>query len=1075
MAETMEERKHEISRLLAGPFPALEERLLTRIPEAFGRVRGREDVVLVPSNELREHLLRRLAGRWEGSAAGASIMTLYDFAVRLLKHRGVFPRELPPAQASAVMLAVVREAYGSGEGDFAAISGMPGFVPALSRTLADFEEGWLGEEALREAERRARAGGKEAKARRWAEWRRLFRAAERTTGAAGGISRRRIFQEAIAGFEQPGYPFRVTLYGFYDFTRLQWTLVDALLASGLLDEVYFPGMFREDGALSPAFAYAGFAWERLLRAFEGNAEILRDPVSPAVGAIRERIFSPPPAAGTGPVPFSVLSAPHESGEMRLAARKVREWLDAHPGGEILLVSRRFAEGLVPAWERVAGEYGIRAAGRASVPLSSIPPVRLLIQMIEAAEEDFPRGKVIDILSSPYRRREERAPGVHPRPDLWEVWTRELQVVSGPDWETRLRRLRPRARGEESDEEREEGEERRRQLSLLGEEVRALRRALRPVREARGYAGLAAALRSLLLDGFRIGGGDGGEEERDRRAVSALLSLIDDVMLIPEREIPWPGASDALAWFRTLLAGQRLFLGERGGMRVPGAVVAGDLFALRGATADRILFLSVNEDEVPAQIEEDPLLPDDDREELNRLARQPGMPDALSLRRRNAAEEKLLFSLPAVSAREEVAFGVLRADADGSGRRPSRYLLLLLSQFAGPGVFSERWDEASGASVLSLSRDPLEASSGPGPLSAREEVFRAWCGGALPERGSTEVPWHRVAATLAEWRARTEGRSLVPGPWTAVPPPGVHSSSALEELAKCPYRYLLHRLVGLAPAEEPEEGLALTPAEGGALVHDILRAVGKDAVEGKGWGDPRTAAADAFARFAREHPVGLPGLFLLQRREIESAVAAFLSWEAGRARPPGAHRVEAVEQRFLVPAGGGLPGFAGRVDRLDRGPSGEVEIIDYKYRDGKNEKAPLSWIRSGLSHQIPVYLLFARTISPAASVSLCFLRGKVRIVTVEGEQWEGIRGEWASSLAAWLSLLSSGHFPPLPHHRFRFAGDLPPRYCRGCPYRDHCRVSPAFEGTKQETDALAQRVLADPALRVVARLRPVKGD
>ncbi len=165
MAETMEERKHEISRLLAGPFPALEERLLTRIPEAFGRVRGREDVVLVPSNELREHLLRRLAGRWEGSAAGASIMTLYDFAVRLLKHRGVFPRELPPAQASAVMLAVVREVYGSGEGDFAAISGMPGFVPALSRTLADFEEGWLGEEALREAERRARAGGKEAKAR----------------------------------------------------------------------------------------------------------------------------------------------------------------------------------------------------------------------------------------------------------------------------------------------------------------------------------------------------------------------------------------------------------------------------------------------------------------------------------------------------------------------------------------------------------------------------------------------------------------------------------------------------------------------------------------------------------------------------------------------------------------------------------------------------------------------------------------------------------------------------------------------------------------------------------------------
>jgi RecB family exonuclease len=1075
MGETMEERKHGISRLFAGPFPALEERLLTGISEAFGRSRGREDVLLVPSNDLREHLLRRLAGRREGSAAGASIMTLYDFAVRLLKHRGLFPRELPPAQASAVMLAAVREVYGNGEGDFFAISGTPGFVPALSRTLADFEEGWIGEELLREAEARARAAGKEAKARRWAEWRRLFRAAESKIGAAGGMSRRRIFQEAIAGFEQPGYPFRVILYGFYDFTRLQWTLFDALLASGLLDEVYFPGLFREDGTLSPAFAYAAFTWERLLRAFEGNADLLRDPASPAVEAVRERIFSPPPAAATGPVPFSVLSAPHENGEVRLAARKVREWIDAHPGGEVLLVSRRFAEELVPAWERVAGEYGIRVAERGGVPLSSIPPVRLLIQMVEAAGEDFPRRKVIEILSSPYRRREREAPGILPRPDLWDVWTREFQVVSGGDWETRLRHLRPRARGEESDGEREEGEERRLQITLLREEVRALRAALRPVREARSFAGLAEALRSLLLDGFRIGGGDDGEQERDRRAVSALLSLLDDVMLIPEREIPWPGAEEALVWFRALLAGQRLFLGERGGMRVPGAVVAGDLFSLRGATADRILFLSVNEEEVPAQIEEDPLLPDVDREELNRLAPQRGMPDALALRRRNAAEERLLFSLPAASAREEVAFGVLRADADGKARRPSRYLLLLLSQFAGPGVFSEGWEEASGASVWRLSRKPLEASCGPGPLSPREAVFRAWCGGVLPARGNAEVPWHRIAATLTEWRARAEGRSLFPGPWTVIPSPVLHSASGLEEFAKCRYRYLLNRLLALAPAEEPEEGLALTPAEGGMLVHEILRSVGEDAVEGKGWGDPRGAAADAFARFARENPVGLPGLLLLQRREIESAVTAFLSWEAVRTRPPGTHRVEAVEESFLVPAGGGLPGFAGRVDRLDRGPSGEVEIIDYKYRDGQHEKVPLSWIRSGLSHQIPVYLLFAGTRSTAACVSLCFLRGKIRTVTVDSRQWEEIRGEWAASLAAWLSLLSAGHFPPLPHHRFRFAGDLPPRYCRACPYRDHCRVSSAFEGTKRETEALAKRVLADPALRAVARLRPAKED
>lgn len=1069
----MEENRTGLSRLFGGPFPALEERLLSRLAESYGRARDREDILLVPSNELREHLLRRLAARWEGNAAGSSILTLYDFAVRLLKHRGVFPRELPSAQASAVMLAAIGEVYGDGRGDFASISSMPGFVHALSRTMTDFEEGWLGEETLREAEARARAGGREEKAGRWAEWRRLVRAVERKTAAAGGMSRRRIFREAVAGFEQPGYPFRVILYGFYDFTRLQWTLVDAVLASGLLEEVYFPGLFREDGSLSPAFAYAAPTWDRLLRAFEGNAAFLRDPASPAVGSVRERIFSPAPPAGACPVPFPVLSSPHEGGEVRFAARKAREWLDADPGGEILLVSRRFAEGLVPAWERVADEYGIRVAGRVSVPLSSVPPVRLLVQMIEAVEEGFPRRKVIDILSSPYRRREEKGPDSPARPDLWDVWTRELLVVGGSDWETRLRRLPCRRKEEETAEERDEREERRFQLSLLRDEVRALRGTLRPVREAKSHAGLASAVRTLLLEGFRIGGGDGAEEERDHRAVSALFALLDDVERIPGRDIPWPGSEAALAWFRTLLGEERLFLGERGGMRIPGTVVAGDLFSLRGATADRILFLSVNEDAVPAQIEEDPLLPDEDREELNRLARLPGLPDALALRRRNAAEERLLFSLPAASARKEIAFSVLRADAEGVSRRPSRYLLLLLSQFAGAGVFSEKWGRECGADVLSLSRNPFDALSGPGPTSERESALRSWLDGAVPEPGSGKIPWHRIAATLSEWAARASGRSLFPDPFPSIPPPRVLSSSALEELAKCPYRYFLNRLLRLAPAEEPEESLVLSPPETGLLVHDILRTVGNDAAEGRGWGDPHHAAAEAFSRFAREHPVGLPGLFLLQRREVESAVAGFIEREIGRERLPGAYRVGAVEQKFEVKGESGLPAFEGRVDRVDRGPSGEAEIIDYKYRDGKREKAPIDWIRHGLSHQIPVYLLYARTLSSTVRATLCFLKEEIRTITVEGPTWEEIRGEWASSLAAWLALSTSGYFPPLPHHVFRFASDLPPRYCLGCPYRDQCRVSPAFEGTKRETEALARRLAADPVFRAIVRLRPVR--
>jgi len=412
----MPEAKPVLSRLYAGPFPALEEEMLSRIIGEFGRDPAREHILLVASNELREHLLRRLASRWEGCAAGFSIRTLYDFALRLLKHRGLFPEELPPARYAAALSAAVRETYGERSGDFAEISSTRGFLPALSRTLADLEEGWVGDDSLREAQRRAFTEGRVDKADRWAEWRRLAAAMERKVRALGGMTRRRIFQEAVAGFEQPGYPFRVTLYGFYDFTRLQWTLVDALLASGLLEEVYFPGIFSADGGLSPAFAYAARSWDRLRRAFEGHVIFLEDEASAEIRTTREALFAAgPPPSSPVPVPFSILSAPHEEGEIRLAARTIRRWRDERPGCEILLIARRFAEEAIPLWERIAAEYGIRAAGRTGVPLASVPPVQLLLRMLESGSEDFPRRTVIEILSSPYRRMGGRSTAPPPAP------------------------------------------------------------------------------------------------------------------------------------------------------------------------------------------------------------------------------------------------------------------------------------------------------------------------------------------------------------------------------------------------------------------------------------------------------------------------------------------------------------------------------------------------------------------------------------------------------------------------------------------------------------------------------------
>ena len=1064
-----------ISRLYAGPFPALEERLIGRYFGRAGRDPSLEHVLLVPSNELREHLLKRLASV-PGVAsvfAGASVMTLYDFAVRLLKHRGIFPAELPPARMAAAALAAVRETYASGGGDFGGISATPGFIPALARTLSDLEEGCVGDAELALTERAAKVRGDARTAARWAEWRRLRASVSRKVRAMGGETRRRIFQEAVAGFEQPGYPFRATLYGFYDFTRLQWMLVERLLSSGLLDEVYFPGLFDGEGNLRPSFLYAARAWDRLRTAFEGNVEFLADDPSSGIASVRERIFSPVPPADVRPAPFALLSAPHGEGEMRLAARRVGSWRDADPRASVVLVARKVTPEMAADWERIAAEYGIDTAGRIDIPLSSVPLVRLLLRMIAVARDDFPRREVIDVLSSPYRRFAVGEDGAAARPDLWDLLSKELLIVSGSDWETRLARP-PRMRRPGEDAE-TEGDGRAAQLALLRSEVRALRASLRPLVEARAYSVFARAVRALLVREFRIVQDDAPEGERDRRAVEALFAILDDLEAIPDREAPWPGAREGAEGFSALLSAQRLFVGEHGGMRKPGAVVLGDAVVLRGVTADRAIVLSVNEDAVPAQLEEDPLLPDDDREEINRGTRQPDLPDALSLRRRNAAEEKLLFALPAASVREGIAFSVLRADAAGAARRPSRYLLHLLSRFAGPAVFSEEWEAASGAAVERLPRSPFAALEGEGPRSGRETALRAWRAGGEPEVATTFVPWGRVCGILAAWAARSAGERIFPGPGLRFRPPAWHSASGLEELARCPYRYFLRRVVHLDPPEEPEEALALSPAELGEIAHDILRRLGRDAAAGKGWGDVPAAARSSVARFARENPIGLPGLFRIRCRGVERDVARLVAWERKREAAFPGWRVDRVEEAFSLPAASPLPALRGRVDRIDRGPAGEARVIDYKYRDPVRGEIPTDWIRHGLSHQVPVYLAFAGSLSPspsAVSAAFYFLRNEFGVEEAPG--WNEIRGEWAAALAAWLSLADAGAFPPLPHHRFTSAGRTSPRYCDSCPFRDHCRVSPVYDGSEIDPGALAARIAREPALRPVADHRPGKG-
>ena len=117
-----------------------------------------------------------------------------------------------------------------------------------------------------------------------------------------------------------------------------------------------------------------------------------------------------------------------------------------------------------------------------------------------------------------------------------------------------------------------------------------------------------------------------------------------------------------------------------------------------------------------------------------------------------------------------------------------------------------------------------------------------------------------------------------------PSSSVQSFSALEELAKCPYRYFLHRLVGLAPAEEPKKARSCRPPSWGCSSTPSFGRKGKKLPKGKDGGSAR-AAAEAFDRFSRENPVGLPGLFLLQRGKSSRPLVPISPGRPGGRGPP----------------------------------------------------------------------------------------------------------------------------------------------------------------------------------------------
>jgi RecB family exonuclease len=167
-----------------------------------------------------------------------------------------------------------------------------------------------------------------------------------------------------------------------------------------------------------------------------------------------------------------------------------------------------------------------------------------------------------------------------------------------------------------------------------------------------------------------------------------------------------------------------------------------------------------------------------------------------------------------------------------------------------------------------------------------------------------------------------------------------STSALQQYARCPYRFALRGILGLRPAERPVGIQRMDPATRGEIYHEVQFELMRQAMAGERC-EPLGEVLERVA--ARMEAKLAPAIPQIWRSELRSILADLTGWVEKRTsqeadwtplyselsfgladplgRDPRSHK-EPVE----------LPGgflLKGAIDLVERHPSGAVRVVDHK--------------------------------------------------------------------------------------------------------------------------------------------------
>jgi CRISPR/Cas system-associated exonuclease Cas4 (RecB family) len=639
-----------------------------------------------------------------------------------------------------------------------------------------------------------------------------------------------------------------------------------------------------------------------------------------------------------------------------------------------------------------------------------PAGRSFLALLYCAEEGLSATRFAEYLSLGQMREEEEP---H-TPAVWERLLVDAAVVGGPErWRTRLRGLREEFARQHRLEQDSSIERRVAALDNLAELALPIVDRLAALPERAVWRDWIDALSDLAEFTLR-------EPER-------VLELLEE--LEPMGDIGPVGLGEVM-----LTLGPRLnTLRAAPAEARYGKVWISGIEEARGMTFRQVFVPGVNEGLFPRPPAEDPLLWQSQRAALG-----------IELR----ADDAELLRIAAACASERLTLSFSRLDLlTGRERVPSFYAFEAHRAAGGADLTVRQFEDRARAETETKIGWP--APNDPRDAIDEAEFDLATLAPRTPGSGQylKRLPGRAVETLRARWTRWHKPWKAADGllieeigsdalkeylltarPWSA---------SSLQQFARCPYRFALHGILGLRPAQRPQAIQRLDPATRGQIYHEVqfelLRCGGERASErlddvlrevAERWKEELAAAIpQIWDSEMRSLAVDLRGW--LQHRAETAAdwapVAAELSF--GLADPSGR---DPKSQKEAVEIADGVL-LKGSIDLVERHASGAVRVVDHK--TGKPPEPRPEMVGGGETLQPALYAMAAEQMMGEAvgSGRLYYSTIAQNYATIDVPLNEWTRRRTAQVLAAIDGAMRDGFLPAAP----RKDG------CKGCDYLPVC--------------------------------------